>query len=99
MAGRDSHWHIKPEISIGHMISTIAIALTLVGGWVNTSERITRIESGRAQQNLIDQAQNERMETLQQEIVRSLDKVEKKVDKLIEREMNRQMRIGSSSAL
>lgn len=39
------HWHLKREVSYGHIISTILLMLMLITGWVNISDRLTTVET------------------------------------------------------
>jgi len=82
------HWHIKPEVSVGHMISTIALAGSLIVGWNNMSDRVVRMEERTNQVQKENSRQNERMEGLQNGIDRKLERLDTKLDRLIERELN-----------
>lgn len=84
-----NHWHIKPEVSVGHMISTLALAGSLMIGWNNMTDRVIRMEERTNQVQKENTRQNERMAGLQQGIDRKLERLDTKLDRLIERELNK----------
>ena len=85
----EHRWHIKPEVSIGHMVSTVALAGSIVIGWNNMADRVTRIEERTNQVQKENARQNERLEGLQRGIDRKLERLDTKLDRLIERELNK----------
>lgn len=79
-------WHIKREIQLGHLITTITVAVSVVVYVSKLEQRIALVEQQHqvqrdrdAQQ---DQATREAMATLRQQ----LDRMDTKLDRLIERE-------------
>jgi len=85
MADEDKNWHVKREISVGHMVTTIALCAALITGWDALSDRVDRLEITGEQSQKINQAQDRRMEQLQQSIDDTLDKLDGKLDRLIGR--------------
>lgn len=41
----DLHWHLKKEVSYGHLVTTIMLVAMLVGGWVNVEKRMTAFQN------------------------------------------------------
>ena len=37
-------WHLKKEVSYGHIISTILLAAMMVGSWIEVQNRLHRVE-------------------------------------------------------
>jgi hypothetical protein len=79
-------WHIKREIQLGHLITTITVAVSVIVYVSKLEQRIALVEQQHqvqrdrdAQQ---DQATREAMATLRQQ----LDRMDTKLDRLIERE-------------
>ena len=38
------NWHLRKEVSVGHIISTLLLAFLLIGAWVETQTRFERME-------------------------------------------------------
>ena len=39
------NWHLKKELSVGHLISTILLTVIMVGGWLDVQKRLAALES------------------------------------------------------
>ena len=95
----ENQWHIKKEVSVGHMISTGLLAAGLIGVYADMSSNIQRnslavehikelhvLETQRSRDSLLQ------MEIRSKEGFRALteqfEHINKKLDKLIERELN-----------
>lgn len=74
----DNQWHLDKRLNVGHILTTILIIFSFMA-WANTQDkRITTLE---VQQKYSDQIANE--------IKDQLTKLNQKMDKLVERELNR----------
>jgi hypothetical protein len=97
-------WHLRKEISVGHIISTVLLTILLVGGWVDIQERMTlydmhisspaheetekRLDAAEAtiaRVVAIDAAIQIRLEDIQKEIIRRLDRQDIKLDRIEDR--------------
>lgn len=38
------NWHLKKEVSLGHLVSTVLLAIVMVAGWVNLQTRLATLE-------------------------------------------------------
>lgn len=96
---RDTSWHVEKKVSVSHMISTIVLAGALVGVYQDMDNRQVRVEAAvehiKAEAKRIDQSHNRRMDAIRVEqkeavkkVDRNLDKINNKLDRLIERELN-----------
>ena len=45
MEEHDLAWHLKKEISVGHIISTVMLAILLIAGWVEIQNRLQAVET------------------------------------------------------
>ena len=97
-------WHLKKEVSYGHIISTVTLASLLVAGWIEVQSRIAileqhppspshaiaeqrldRLEENMARVFAIDAAMSIRLEDLQDQIIRRLDRQDIKLDRIEDR--------------
>jgi hypothetical protein len=90
-------WHLKKEVSYGHIISTLLLAILLIGGWVNTQNRIAVLEqhpdlgAHRISEERLDslEVSVSRIEavnlSMQKEILRRLDRQDVKLDRIEDR--------------
>jgi len=85
MSGDEKNWHVKKEISVGHMVTTAMIFVALIGGWDALGDRVDKLEIIDEQNQKINQSQDRRLEQLQRSIDDSLDKLDGKLDRLIGR--------------
>ena len=40
----NGHWHLRKEVSVGHLISTVVFFFMLIGGWISIEVRLDRME-------------------------------------------------------
>jgi hypothetical protein len=104
MAEQKVEWHLKKEVSYGHILSTLILAGMLVASWmdvqrrmvvleqhpslgshVNSERRLDVLESSMARTVAIDTAMQLRIEDLQVQIMRSLDRQDVKLDRIEDR--------------
>lgn len=45
------HWHLEKSVSVGHILTTLVLLMTLAGGYTTISERIAVLESQQASFN------------------------------------------------
>jgi hypothetical protein len=88
-----ANWHIRKEISVGHILTTLMLVITMVAGWYEIQNRLSRLEehtadpahAGTAQRlreidaqmarvEAMDTALGVRLESLQAEILRRMDR-------------------------
>lgn len=77
-------WHLSKEISIGHLVMTsvLCIAIGMWGHQIDT--RVTRVEIRTADQRWTDSRQESTAQTLNNALASRLDRMETKLDRLIE---------------
>jgi len=109
-------WHLRKEVSYGHIVSTLTLAAMLVALWVKTQNRIVvleghlgkpshhatearldLIENEISRVNAVDAAMQLRMEDMQKEILRRLDRQDLKLDRIEDR-LNEHMGNGNGNA-
>ena len=80
------NWHIEKSVSIGHILTTISLLVALAGFVMTTN---TKISLNEERINAISQrVERETLRTAQdqQQIRQSLQRIEDKLDRYIERE-------------
>ena len=82
------HWHVKREITAGHMVSTLMLAGALIVAWDDMGDKIdlTTLQIETIQVN--DARQDENRQQIRQEMKEELKAINGKLDRLIEREIN-----------
>lgn len=40
-----TNWHIRKEISVGHILTTLTLLITMVAGWYEIQNRLTIVEA------------------------------------------------------
>ena len=79
---KDDSWHLKKEISIGHIVSTVMIVLAMIGYAAGIENRLTKVETNQiAQDSRADRSEFRNIETLKEiktALIRIEDKLEKK---------------------
>ena len=100
----EPHWHLKKEVSIGHIVSTFMLAGLMIGGWVDVQSRLAEterhvgapshastemrldlIERSLSRVDETDRAMQQRIESMHQEILRSLARQNDKLDRIEDR--------------
>jgi large-conductance mechanosensitive channel len=84
-AKEPSGWHLKREIQVTHLISTILIAASVFMYVTKLEQRIAIIESQAVAQRERDSTQDARAQEMQKILTDRLDKIDNKLDRLIER--------------
>lgn len=74
--------HIEKSVSIGHIVSIVLLAMTLAGYAMFANDRITT-NSVKIEEN------RKRMDRTEARVGGSLDRIEEKLDHMIQREMDR----------
>lgn len=81
---RSQSWHVKKEIQAGHLLTTIALVMGMVGAYYRMAERITVNEIEMRQQKEFLQSQDAVALATIAQLRAQLDKIEAKLDRLIE---------------
>ena len=85
LAHDDKRWHLKKEIQVPHIISTVLIVVSALT-YVNKLEtRIALIEQAMTTQGDRDHRQDERVNELVNVMTARLDRMDGKLDRLMER--------------
>lgn len=84
------HWHLDKRLNVGHLMTTIAMVIAMflyVGDIekevIKNRENIQHIQE-------IQKIQNEKASLQIKSVIVSVDKIDAKIDKLIERHLNGQ---------
>lgn len=80
----ETGWHLKKEIQLGHVLTTLALAVAMYGYIATMEKRITLLESQAAAQTDIDSRQDTEKQQAYEALFRQLTKLEDKLDRLIE---------------
>ena len=78
-------WHIKKEVSLGDLIAFASTALAVVYAYTTLDKRIALLEKGAIVQMVNDERQDTDSLRYQQRIDTSLQEMNRKLDRLIER--------------
>lgn len=92
------NWHLDRSVSIGHLLTTVAMAMTLAAGWVTMSERVAKLEAEFSQissqivmllerQASRDARQDSEIMELRREVSQDLRDINAKLDRLIESQL------------
>lgn len=77
-------WHIKKEISVGDAIAIIIGTAAAFGAWSNLNTRVAILEQTRIEQARNDERQDSEAARYQARIDKSLEEINRKLDRLIE---------------
>lgn len=77
-------WSIKKEISIGDAIAIVVGTLAALGAWSNLNTRVALLEQARIEQSKNDERQDSEAARYQARIDKSLEEINRKLDRLIE---------------
>lgn len=91
-------WHMEKSVSLGHIITTLALLMTLIGGYTSFSERIAVIENQQASfnarivsmlesQRTIDSKQDGELLEIKRQTREDLRDISRKLDNLIQRQI------------
>ncbi len=79
-----SGWHLKKEIQLGHLITTLTVMISAVLYVGKVEQRVAVLESAAAAQHERDERQD-RASAEERQVIRSqLDKINDKLDRLVE---------------
>lgn len=78
-------WHLKREIQLGHIITTLTVAAAAFGYIGKQEQRIALIEQRLEQQRERDERQDRSAGEDKKLFVERLDRMDAKLDRLIER--------------
>ncbi|NVN99295.1 MAG: hypothetical protein HXX17_08225 [Geobacteraceae bacterium] len=81
----DVHWTFKKELQLGHIISTVIFALTGLFYVTKMDQRIAIIETQVTAQKEKDSAQDKVYSEALQQIHAQMDRIDAKLDRLVER--------------
>lgn len=77
-------WHIKREIQIGHLITTMSVAFSVIWYAGKLEQRIALVEQSIVVQRDRDASQDNQAALAYQMTRQQLDKIDAKLDRLIE---------------
>lgn len=80
-------WHLKREVQLSHIITTLAVAASAVIYVQKIETRLALIEQAQADQRAKDLQQDERAANAMREVYERLKHIDGKLDRLIERQM------------
>ncbi|MBU6955751.1 hypothetical protein [Hahella sp. HN01] len=83
------HWHLDKTISVGHLISTLVIAISVIT-WAGSIDR--RVEQNALAVKYLNEEQvqqRQRIDAVRNEIKTDLRAINDKLDRLIERQSER----------
>lgn len=78
-------WHVKKEIQIGHIITTVTIAASVVVYINRIEQRIAITEAALAHQRERDMRQDADLVDRAAAIARQLERIDGKLDRLVEK--------------
>ena len=82
-------WHLKREIQVGHLITTLVVAVSALAYINKIEERVAVIESQIASQRERDAHQDAQMAEALTLIRTQLERMDEKLDRLTERQTRR----------
>lgn len=78
-------WHLKREIQLGHVITTVTVAVAALVYVQRQEQRIALVEQQLITQREVDRRQDEALVDKTQLLSRALERIEAKLDRLVER--------------
>lgn len=78
------HWHIKKEVQIGHILTTMSVAFSVIWYAGKLEQRIALVERSVVTQERRDDAQDVAHAAAVNQIRQQLDRMDSKLDRLIE---------------
>lgn len=82
-------WHLKREVNLSHLAATVTLALGLISWGNKIDNRITSIEAQVSFQKEILDSQQVRTAQLFDQLSSRLQRIEDKLDRVIERERDK----------
>ena len=83
--GDDGRWHLKREIQIGHIITTLTVAVSVVIYVGKIEQRLAVVESQIATQRERDERQDKVLADALVRLGAQLERLDGKLDRLVER--------------
>ena len=83
-APKQEPWHIKREIQIGHLITTMSVAFSVIWYAGKLEQRIALVEQSVVTQRERDASQDSAALQAYQQTRAQLDRIDAKLDRLIE---------------
>ncbi len=88
MTSRDEHWSIKKEISVGHILTTAIVALSVFWWASGIEQDVAHNADEIAHVKELDALQHESVESSFSDLKKFYHQIDLKLDKLIARELN-----------
>lgn len=85
MVETSNGWHLKKEIQLGHIITTVTVAVSAVLYIQKIEQRVALIEQSVSMQRERDDRQDHAMGEATQLLRQQLERIESKLDRLVER--------------
>lgn len=82
----ETGWHLKKEVQLGHVLTTVAFALAMYGYIATMEKRISLLETHHAAQASVDARQDIENRRVYEALLSHLTRLEDKLDRLIESE-------------
>lgn len=82
---RNRKWHLEPTVSVGHILTTIALIGTIVAAWFDLDHRVTLNEANSIHLRELIQITEDRAEKDRAELKRAIESIDQKLDRLIEK--------------
>ena len=83
--GDDGRWHLKREIQIGHIITTLTVAVSVIVYVGKIEQRLAVAESQIATQRERDERQDKVLAEAMARLGAQLERLDGKLDRLVER--------------
>lgn len=81
---KPEQWHIKREVQIGHLITTMSVAFSVIWYAGKLEQRIALVEQSIVVQRDRDTAQDNQSSAAFQQMRQQLDRMDSKLDRIIE---------------
>lgn len=95
---RSYGWHLRKEINVGHLLTTLSIAAALVVTWTQFNVRMALMEDRQARQSEIDAAQDATTREALARVDAHMTNIQGQLSKLIEWQMRRYSTSPSSDS-
>lgn len=80
----ENHWHIRKEITWGHIVTTAMLVISAVMAWGNLNSEIAIIKVKQEAQMERDKRQDEELDDSKKETKEKLEKIDEKVQKILD---------------
>jgi len=77
-------WHIKKELTWGHIVTTFGLIVTAALAWGDINSEIRVIKVKQEAQEERDKTQDKRLEEQKRETEKKLDKIDENVEKIVD---------------